>query len=197
MAQADGLLTNHDSCRGLSEVGTQQVARLCDRLRRTGELGDVDVVFTSLLARARQTAEAIKESLGGAPAISAECDFCELHPGDAEGMTWAAMIEKWPADVDKDDPYRRRLPGMETWSEMSQRIGTRLSQLAADRPGRTSVVVTSGGAVGSSFHAIGGFPLSQVIGLTRATTNTSLTEWSLQSGRWQLERFNDAAHLRG
>ena len=87
---------------------------------------------------------------------------------------------------------------METWSEVAQRAGARLRELAAEREGVTSVVVTHGGVVGASFHALGELPLRQVVGMTRATENTSLTEWSQhRSGGWQLVRFNDAAHLRG
>jgi probable phosphoglycerate mutase len=81
---------------------------------------------------------------------------------------------------------------------VAHRAGARLRELAAEREGTTSVVVAHGGVVGASFHALGELPLRQVVGMTRATENTSLTEWALRrSGRWQLVRFNDAAHLRG
>lgn len=106
------------------------------------------------------------------------------------------MVERWPATGDEDDPYRRRLPGMETWSEMTLRVGAALRELADERPGQMSVVVASGGAVGASFAALGDSPMSHVVGMTRATRNTSITEWTLEDSRWQLQRFNDDAHLR-
>ena len=194
-SQAKGFVSGHDTCGGLSELGAEQAERLAARLARTKELGDVDVIHTSLLARAQQTAAAVAQATGG-PQVLQECDFCELHPGEAEGLTWSEMLERWPAEGDPDDPYRRRLPGMETWSELALRVGTRLRALAHERPGATSVVVTSGGIVGASFHALADLPLSRVPGMTRATDNTSITEWSLRSGRWQLRRFNDSSHLQ-
>lgn len=194
-AQASGLVASHDTCLGLSDMGRDQVARLGDRLRRTGELQGAVGVQTSLLRRADETAVAVAEA-AGTDVVERDCNFCEVHPGEADGLTWAETVQRWPAHGDKDDPYRRRLPGMETWSEMTLRVGTRLRELADEHPDRTSVVVASGGSVGASFAALGEAPMSQVVGLTRATKNTSLTEWSLDGTRWQLERFNDDAHLR-
>ena len=51
-AQTAEILSGHDTCTGLSELGRAQVGALAARLVRTGELGDVDVVYTSIL-RAR------------------------------------------------------------------------------------------------------------------------------------------------
>jgi probable phosphoglycerate mutase len=197
-SQQGGIVSGHDTCGGLSAQGAEQAQRLAARLARTKELGDVDVIHTSLLTRAHQTAAAVRVALGVTSDVVEDCGFCELHPGEAEGMTWGAMLAKWPAAGDPDDPYLRRLPGMETWSEVAHRAGARLRELAAERVGATSVVVTHGGVVGASFHALGELPLRQVVGMTRATENTSITEWVQRpSGRWQLVRFNDAAHLLG
>lgn len=83
-AQETGLVTDHDTCAGLSDTGRLQVQRLSARLSRSGELEDVDIVFTSLLARAQQTAAAVADGLG-VRAVRRDCSFCELHPGEADG----------------------------------------------------------------------------------------------------------------
>jgi len=195
VAQEAGRLTNHDTCSGLSDTGRLQAERLAERLRRTDELVGVDALHTSLLARAQETAAVVADA-ADIQEVHRDCSLCELHPGDADGLTWAAMVERWPAQGDKDDPYRRRLPGMETWSEMTLRVGATLRALADERPRQTSVIVASGGPVGASFAALGDLPISHVVGMTRATRNTSITEWALEGSHWQLQRFNDDAHLR-
>ena len=48
-AQVNGYLSGHDACQGLSDLGRTQVAALRDRLASTGELADVDRVYTSLI----------------------------------------------------------------------------------------------------------------------------------------------------
>ncbi len=55
-AQAEGYVSGHDACKGLSDLGRTQAAALRDRLAATGELGPVDVVYTSILERAIETA---------------------------------------------------------------------------------------------------------------------------------------------
>jgi broad specificity phosphatase PhoE len=63
----------------------------------TGELAGADALYASLLPRAIETAELLAPALGsiGAdgifgppPTLNTECGFCELHPGDADGLTW-------------------------------------------------------------------------------------------------------------
>lgn len=58
-----------------------------------------------------------------------------------------------PETRDPDDPNARRLPGMETWAEMYERVGQRLRIIADERVGETVTAVTSGGPIGASFVA--------------------------------------------
>src|SRR6476619_4483530 len=84
-AQAAHILSGHDTCTGLTDLGRAQVGALNARLLRTGALGPVDAVYTSILPRARETAMILQPALGGL-AARAECDWCEIHSGVAEGM---------------------------------------------------------------------------------------------------------------
>ncbi len=56
VAQEQGFLSGHDTCKGLSATGRAQVESLRDRLVATGELGAVDAVYTSILPRAIESA---------------------------------------------------------------------------------------------------------------------------------------------
>ncbi len=194
VAQTDGFVAGHDTCKGLSDLGRRQAAALRERLEASGELRDAALTYTSILPRAIETAEIIGAGLGTSERTST-CELCELHPGDVEGMAWTDVFERYPRPGDPDDPFRRWLPGAETWSEMVNRVGTKLTELADEHAGERIVVVAHGGTVGASFVALGDAPLRQVAPYTHATQNTSLTEWVLSSRGWRLVRFNDALHL--
>jgi probable phosphoglycerate mutase len=194
VAQVEGFLSGHDTCVGLSDLGRWQAGVLRDRLTASGELGAVDAVFTSVLERTLETAAIIRPALGDAPA-TAECEWCEIHPGEAEGLSWEELRAQHPDMGTLTDPYRRRLPGSETWAEFYVRAGARLRRVADEHPGETVVVVCHGGIVGASFVALGDFPVQRSANFVRETRNTSLTEWLHADGVWSLVRYNDFAHV--
>ena len=194
VAQVDGFLSGHDTCRGLSALGREQAVALRDRLITSGELRAVDALYTSILPRTIETAEIIAPALG-AVAPTQECDWCEIHAGDAEGMTWDAFREQYPVQAGPHDPFRQAIPGAETWAEFYVRAGTRLRRVADEHSGERVVVVCHGGIIGASFIALADLPIGSGTALTHETVNTSLTEWRFTEGAWRLVRYNDAAHL--
>lgn len=196
VAQEQGFLSGHDTCKGLSDTGRTQMLTLLDRLLATGELGDVDAVYTSILPRAIESAEIIAPALGGVTP-QPECDWCEIHAGDAEGLTWPEFREQFPVVGDLDDPFRTRATGAETWAEFYVRAGARLRRIAREHPGERVVVVCHGGIIGASFIALGDLPLRTGNAMTYETVNTSITEWRHTGTDWRLVRYNDAAHLAG
>jgi broad specificity phosphatase PhoE len=195
-AQVNGYLSGHDACKGLSERGREQAAALRDRLVASGELGVVDFAYTSLLPRAIETSEIIASALGNAKPEQ-ECAWCEIHAGDAEGLTWEEFRERYPVKGDPADPFRTRAPGAESWAEFYVRAGARLRRIANEHPGERVVVICHGGIIGASFVALGDVPIRNALALTHETVNTSLTEWRFTGSDWRLVRYNDAAHLAG
>lgn len=193
-AQLAGTIAGHRTCSGLSPRGIEQAGLLAQHLAASGELIGAEAIYTSLLRRAQQTAKIISQAIGVAVA-SEDSAWCEIHPGVAEGLTWQQMRERYPPTGDPDDPVARRLPGMETWAEMYERVGQQLRTTAVQHVGETVVVVTSGGPVGASFVAFGGASFREGIAFTRATKNTSITAWVHDGRSWQLERDNETPHL--
>jgi 2,3-bisphosphoglycerate-dependent phosphoglycerate mutase len=194
-AQEGGYVSGHATCTGLSDRGRRQAARLRDRLARTGELDAPDALYTSILPRAIETATIIAPALGAAPEPVAECDFCEIHAGEAEGQTWEQLREHYPDEGDWADPYVRRFPGGESWAEFYTRAGARLRRLGREHPGQRVLVVCHGGIIGASFAALGDLPIRATDSLTHEAANTSITEWRGAGDTWRLVRYNDAAHL--
>src|SRR5215218_610345 len=87
MATVDGVVGGHQGCRGLSDRGRRQAEALRDRLVATGEIR-ADVLMASVLPRAVETAEIMAPALGGL-AVEQECDLCEIHPGEGDGLAWS------------------------------------------------------------------------------------------------------------
>lgn len=202
VAQEQGFLGGHTSCRGLSDRGRQQVERLRDRLQASGELSGASVLYASVLPRAVETGEILAPALGGLD-IRPECDFCEGHVGEADGLTWAQLDELAPRDG--WDADHRPVPGWETWREMHARVQGALESLVQRHPGETVVVACHGGVVVQAMvHWLG---LDAVEASRRAwlsPANTSLTEWRFGPNPYEkgtlpveLVRFNDHAHLTG
>src|SRR5438552_4463181 len=99
MAQELQLVGGHAGCQGLTDRGRQQCELLRDRLLATGELADAAALYTSVMPRAIETAAIIAPAFGGLEAVE-ECDFCEQHPGEADGLSWEEFERRYPAPDD-------------------------------------------------------------------------------------------------
>jgi 2,3-bisphosphoglycerate-dependent phosphoglycerate mutase len=189
---ARGVVGGHAGCTGLSPLGVTQAQALCDRWEATGEMREASALYASVLPRAIETARIIAPALGDLP-ITAECDLCEIHPGECDGLTWVEFSRSYPTPDFSADPDRPLSPGGESWSEFQRRVDTSLRALADRHEGETVVVACHGGVINSSLVALG-FAYPQVR-LDLRTLNTSITEWEREAGRWRLLRYNDSAHL--
>ncbi len=200
-AQELGVLGGHAGCTGLSELGRRQVGALRDRLTASEELVSASALYSSVMPRAIETAEIIAPALGGLE-VRSDCDFCEGHPGEADGLTWDELAERYPSP-EGWDPDHSPAPGWETWREMGQRVQSALESLVERHPGETVVVACHGGVVVQSM--LHWLALEEVATDARAwmsPDNTSITEWRFAPNPYQkhtlpveLVRFNDHAHL--
>jgi 2,3-bisphosphoglycerate-dependent phosphoglycerate mutase len=198
MAQVDRYIAGHDTCRGLSDLGRRQVEALRDRLMRTGELQS-DVLLTSILPRAIETAEILAPAVGGHEPVQ-DCDLCEIHAGEADGLTWAEYEERWPsAEGVSDAPPA---PGQESVTEFVERVSRTLRRYAEEHEGKTIVAAVHGGIIESSFQTFLDLRARPPVAII---VNASITEWSFEphpfardrTPRWALVRWNDHAHLAG
>ncbi|MDQ1375149.1 MAG: hypothetical protein QOJ09_2487, partial [Actinomycetota bacterium] len=101
-AYLDQVVAGEKGCTGLSDLGRRQASALRDRLARTGELAGTTALYASILPRAIETASIIAPALGGHDIVE-DCDLCELHPGDADGLLWddyraIYAVERWEPD---------------------------------------------------------------------------------------------------
>src|SRR5579884_1185169 len=141
-----GLIAGVAGCPGLTEHGILQAQSLVNRLKETRELDDATILLSSPVPRARQTAEILARALPSR-AIEFDCDLCELHPGEADGLTWDEYRSRFGTFDQQAEPDRHFAPGGESWSEMYARVRGSLGRLAERFDGKTVVTVTHAGFI--------------------------------------------------
>ncbi len=184
----------------LSPLGVTQAERLRNRLAATSEI-QADVLISSTLKRARQTAEIIAPALG--LPVTLDEDIEEWRDGDFQGMTSnerQALFGKMPTS---EWPFVRINPTAETWAEFNLRMGTALNNITTQYEGKTIVIVCHGGVIEGSFLLFFGLSTLHFPRVLMNTRNTSITHWSKASlervgipSIWSLNQYNDAMHLR-
>jgi broad specificity phosphatase PhoE/ribonuclease HI len=124
----------------LSEQGQAQAMAAAGRV--AGISRDVTAVVSSPLQRCTRTAELIAAELGNVTVTVLpeliECDF-----GDWEGLTFAEVRERWPAELDRWlDSTSVAPPGGESFQAVAKRVRGALATLLSAYPSGTVVVVS-------------------------------------------------------
>jgi broad specificity phosphatase PhoE len=189
-----GVIAGPRGCVGLTPHGRRQAEALRDHLLDSGHL-QVDVLMASVLPRAIETAQIIAPALGF-DAFSQDCDLCEVHTGEADGLAWSDYAARYGSLDMAAEPDRVFAPAGESWNSFNDRVHRTLERLARDHVDQTVVAVCHAGVIMASVRAIFDIPHPG----TRARlqpTNTGLTEWEHDPllDRWTLRTFNDASHL--
>jgi probable phosphoglycerate mutase len=155
-------------------------------------------LYASVLPRALETAAVVQPAIGhGSLEVVADCDLCELHPGEGDGLSWPEFTERYGEPDWDADPTTVLAPGGESWTGFVARASAGLETVAARHPGELIVVVCHAGVVESAMLRL--LPMVGVHRLRLRTEHTSLTEFEVDDrrGGWRLLRYNDTAHLHG
>ena len=185
-------------CTGLTALGREQVAALADRLYETGELRPATALYSSVLARAVETAEGLRAVVGAGPdalgPLRQRCELCELHPGECDGMGWEEVVATFGVPDWDRDPTRPIAPGGESWSSFIPRAAGAVRELVRDHPGELVVAVVHAGVIEAtmiSFLEVA--PQVYQRGWLRIA-HASMTEWEWMpdQDRFVLIRFDDA-----
>lgn len=181
-------------CSGLTDLGRRQAERLRIRLAEDGEPRP-DVLVTSEIPRAIETAHIIAPALGF-DEVPQDCDLCEVHTGEADGLDWKEYADVYGTIDMAAEPDRAFAPGGDSFNSFRERVGRVIRRLVDDHPGQEIMAVCHAGVIGATLNIL--FESSdEPVRLT--PTHTSLTEWTHDASvdRWSLRAYNDAAHLRG
>ncbi len=175
----------------LTSVGVQQAAAVADRLAGRG----VDLVVSSPLSRAKDTAHAVADA-AGAP-LTVDDDLSETDFGAWEGLTFAAVMARWPAELaawqgDSDTAP----PGGESFAAVASRVNRALDRLLADRQGQTIVVVSHVTPIKTLVCRALAAPPAAMFRMHLEVASLCEAAW-FADGPAVLRSLNDTAHLRG
>ena len=175
----------------LNDTGLAQAARLGERLAAER----ADVLVSSDLIRARQTAQPLADAWRTAPAL--ESGFREQNFGLFEGLD-APTIKARHADLWVRWLEHRAdfaLPGGESLNQFHARVMTAVRATADRHPGRALVVVTHGGVLDMLWRTVHGLPLDGLRACEIPNTGINRLRW--KNGTLDIVQWADAGHLQG
>ena len=174
----------------LNEAGLAQAQETA--LRIAG--WPIDVLYTSPLTRARQTADIIAAPHKKHPIVLD--DLTEMHFGSWEGTYFKKLLEKkdnsllqWIAD-----PFFRAPFGAEDWTSIKRRAD-RVADTVMESAHKNVVIVSHGGIIRGLLVAFLGLDPHTV--WTIKASNCSLTGIEVREHETLLAFANDTLHLSG
>jgi broad specificity phosphatase PhoE len=144
-------------CQGWAEVELNEAGRAQARdLGRAFAGRGIELVVSSHLVRARETAELIHQELGGELPFVVDPRLAESHRGEWETRRFSAIVREEPEAWQqyRDHPETFRFPGGESLAAQQRRVLACLRDCALD--GRTSLLVTHGGSIRLTRSFLGG-----------------------------------------
>lgn len=177
----------------ITENGRRQLELLALRLRNT----PIDVLYSSPLVRAYQTAEAINQ-YHNLPILQ-NPGLIELNGGEWEGVPWMELPEKFP-DMEKiwwKTPYEFSPKEGESMREIYDRIWNTVIELVKTNPGKTIAVTSHGCAIRNFLCRAQGWPIEQLNDMDWSdNTAVSIIDFD-DALRSTIVLKNDSSHLQG
>ena len=173
----------------LTEAGVQQAAAAAKRLASAG----FGVIVTSPLLRTVQTAQAVAAVTGAA--VVTDDGFRETDFGAWEGLTFAEVRERWPAELSAwlADPEVAP-PGGESFTDVSERVTAAMDRLLAARAGQTVLIVSHVTPIKTLVAAALLAPPAALYRMHLDVAALSEIDW-YADGPAVLRSFNDTSHL--
>ncbi|MEE8399497.1 MAG: histidine phosphatase family protein [Desulfobacterales bacterium] len=174
----------------LTGVGIRQAHALAEGLATKG----IEVIYSSDLGRAMQTAEVIAARLQ--LPVTSDRRLRERHLGLMQGMTMVDFRDRNPDAFARfesgDDAYL--LPGGESTRQIYERCVACCIELAAQHPGGKMLVVTHGGALSSLMR----YALNVALSEPRhfSLFNAAINCFVVSGETWRLDTWGDISHLR-
>jgi broad specificity phosphatase PhoE/ribonuclease HI len=173
----------------LTQRGQAQARAAAARLRGCG----VDVVVTSPLSRARQTADVVADAVG--TPIAADDDWAETDFGDWEGLTFAEVRAQWPGEMSAwlASPDVAP-PGGESFSATARRVSAARRRLHESYDGKRVVVVSHVTPIKTAVRQALDAPSHALFRMHLDTASLSVIDW-FADGNAVVKSLNDVGHL--
>jgi ribonuclease H / adenosylcobalamin/alpha-ribazole phosphatase len=173
----------------LTDVGVRQAAAAAKRLTSAG----LGVIVTSPLLRTVQTAQEVAVVTGAA--VVTDDGFRETDFGAWEGLTFAEVRERWPAELAAwlADPEVAP-PGGESFTDVSARVTAALHRVLAARAGPTVLIVSHVTPIKTLVAAALLAPPAALYRMHLDVAALCEIDW-YADGPAVLRSFNDTGHL--
>jgi ribonuclease H / adenosylcobalamin/alpha-ribazole phosphatase len=173
----------------LTDAGVQQAAAAAKRLTSAG----LGVIVTSPLLRTVQTAQEVADVTGAA--VVTDDGFRETDFGAWEGLTFAEVRERWPAELAAwlADPEVAP-PGGESFTDVSARVTAALLRVLAARAGQTVLIVSHVTPIKTLVAAALLAPPAALYRMHLDVAALCEIDW-YADGPAVLRSFNDTGHL--
>lgn len=172
----------------LSALGRDQARELAARM----ELVPIDVIYSSDVLRARETARVVAERLG----LDLRLDprIREVDVGRLEGLLGAEAEARFPEFFQglESAPGTTRRPGGESMVDVLRRAGEVLEAVADAHEGRELAMVSHGGWLQSAIEYVLALPAASLYGRF-VTENTAVLRVEREDGDWAF--VADSTHL--
>ncbi|MBY6035259.1 histidine phosphatase family protein [Fictibacillus nanhaiensis] len=165
----------------LNEQGLNQANLLAKRFRAE----KWDVIYSSPLSRAHQTATAIEKATG--LSVITDERLREISFGETEGTTEEERVERWGKDWNKLELGRERN------EEADHRWKSVLQEIVLNHENQKVLIVTHGALLVRIYKDLLEDKTDRWYGLN----NTSLSVFKHNHIRWSCELFNCQKHLDG
>lgn len=177
----------------LTDEGREQARLLAERWYE--DQVRFDLILTSPLSRAGETAEIIAEKLG-CPLVK-DALLMERNTGSLSGAK-VNRSEDISEELKKNSPYRSFGGDGEGDWQLYLRAGQALASLMQRDPG-SYLVVSHGGLLNQLTHAILGLPPAarhRGVGFAMYNTGWSHFEYDMDAHHWSVITINNVDHLR-
>jgi broad specificity phosphatase PhoE len=148
-----------------------------EALRAQLDLSQLDAVYTSDLARARETADII--AAGTALPVHVDPRLREINLGHWEGMASEAIARRFPAELAERerDPAGARAPGGECAADVAARVWAAADDIARAHPQGTVLVVSHGLALATLLCRAQALGLEYVYTQVPGNAAPAIIEW--------------------
>jgi probable phosphoglycerate mutase len=165
--------------RPLNDVGRAQARELADTLAGRA----IDVVYSSDLVRAHDTALIVAERLG--LPVEVDAGLREVDVGDWSGRHLTEIEAEDPQGYERWQQGQKAWNGGESYEEMGERVVAAVLRLAERHPGETVLIVTHGGSIRACRATAAGldYAASRVASAVGTLGNCEVAELHVADGR--------------
>jgi broad specificity phosphatase PhoE len=173
----------------LSDEGMIQAASIANRLKNE----EIDLVFSSNLKRAFQTAKAIAAYHNKEVVMHKE--FMEISFGEWEGLKIDEIKERYMDvfNIWRDTPHIAKVPGAESLLEIKERSMTKLMEIVNTEKDKNILIVSHGITIKVLIASIMGIDLANLHKIRQ--NNTALNIFEYRNNNFYTHLINDTCHL--